>query len=212
MKCEDAIGRIQAAAGDGPKDLEWRNAKEHVAACDECRDALRGAAAMRMLRDQRPATPPQTLFETAMRVATEDTAPGKTRHGFWYGAGFGGAVAGALLIVAMTLGFPGSPRIDSPPATPAFVIALHETREVNVAIDASRDLNGATVRVFLSGGVELAGFGDSREISWNTDLARGINQLTLPVIATDMSGGTLVVELNHEGMRRVFRVDLKLSG
>ena len=96
--------------------------------------------------------------------------------------------------------------------TPEFVIALNETRDVNVAIEAGHDLIGATVRVFLSGGVELAGYGDSREISWNTDLARGINQLTLPVIATDMNGGTLVVELDHEGMRRVFRVNLKLSG
>jgi len=218
MKCEDAIGRIQAPSGDAPKDLEWRNAKEHVAACDECRDALRGAAAMRMIRDQQPATPPQTLFETAMRVATESTAPGKTQHGFWYGAGFGGAVAAALLIVVMTLGFPGSPRIDPAPATPElpatpeFVIALHEARDVNVAIEAGHDLNGATVSVFLSGGVQVVGFGDSREISWNTDLARGINQLTLPVIATDMNGGTLVVELDHEGMRRIFRIDLKLSG
>jgi hypothetical protein len=66
--------------------------------------------------------------------------------------------------------------------------------------------------VFLSGGVELAGFGNQREISWSTDLEQGVNQLTLPVIATDLNGGSLLVRLDHEGVQKVFKVNLKTSG
>lgn len=213
MKCEDAIARIQDPAGDGLADLDWHNAQEHVAGCGDCRDALRGAKAMRVIRDRETAPPLQATFETVMQAVTQDAGSRKTGNGFWYGAAFGGAVAAALLIVAVTIGVLRPQQPDpAPVVSPEFVIALNEVRDVNVAIDAERDLNGATVSVFLSGGVELAGFGENREFSWTTDLARGVNQLTLPVVAIDTSGGTLVVQLDHEGMQRVFRIDLKFSG
>ena len=212
MKCEDAVLNIQEAAGDNPADLEWRNARDHVAACVDCRDALRAAAATQTIRDRETVAPPPALFESVMQAATQGAATTASRYGFWHGAGFGGAVAATLLVAALALGLLHRPQIGETPATPEFVIALDEARDVNVAIDAERDLQGATVSVSLSGGVRLAGFGDNREISWRTDLAQGLNQLTLPVIATDTSGGTLVVRLDHEGVQKIFRVDLKLAG
>lgn len=79
-----------------------------------------------------------------------------------------------------------------------------------MAIDAGREMRGATVSVFLAGGVELAGFGSRRQISWTTDLEQGVNQLQLPVVATDLNGGSLLVGLDHEGVQKVFFVNLKI--
>ena len=73
-----------------------------------------------------------------------------------------------------------------------------------MAIDAGREMRGATVSVFLAGGVALAGFGSRREISWTTDLEQGVNQLRLPVVASDLKGGYLIVRLDHEGLKKYF--------
>ena len=126
--------------------------------------------------------------------------------------GIGGAVAATLVMAFMISIERPSSDLSSAPAALEFVIAMNEARNVNIAIDAGHDLQGATVSVFLSGGVELAGFGSKREISWATDLEQGVNQLQLPVVATDLNGGSLLVRLDHEGVQKVFRVTLKTLG
>ena len=185
MNCEDAISSFQSTSEDGPTDLESRKAAEHVAGCDECRDALLGAAALHKLRDQAPVRTPENFFEQTLQSVAANTMPRETGLGFWHGMGIGGAVAATLVMAFMISIERPSSDLSSTPAAPEFVIAMNEARNVNIAIDAGHDLQGATVSVFLSGGVELAGFGSKREISWTTDLEQGVNQLQLPVVATD---------------------------
>lgn len=212
MNCEDAISSIQSATEDGATDLESRKAVEHVAGCDECRDALLGIAALGKMRDQEPVRPPENFFEQTMQSVTANTLSSKTGLGFWHGMGIGAAVAASLVLAFMIAFETPSPEVGSATAVPYFVIALNEPRNVNIAIDAGREMRGATVSVFLAGGVELAGFGNKREISWTTDLEKGVNQLQLPVVATDLHGGSLLVRLDHDGEQKVFLVNLKISG
>ena len=210
MNCEDAITRYQDTIADGPTDLESRKALEHVAGCEECRDVLRGIEALRELQHLETAKPPEAFFSEVVRSVTAGTDAQKP--GFWHGIGVGGAVAAALLMALMASLELRSPEPLSAPITPEFIIVMDEARDVNIAIDVGHDLEGATVSVFVSGGVELAGFGDRREISWSTDLEQGVNQLRLPVVATDPDGGSLLVRLDHDGVHKVFLVDLKISG
>jgi hypothetical protein len=211
MNCEDAISSFQSTTENGPTDLESRKAAEHVADCDECRDALLGAAALHKLRDQEPVRSPENFFEQTMQSVAGNTMPQAAGLGFWHGMGIGAAVAASLVMAFMISFDAPSPHGDSASAVPQFAIALHEPRNVNIAIEAGRELRGATVSVFLAGGVELAGFGNKREISWTTDLDKGVNQLQLPVVATDLHGGTILVRLDHEGEQKVFLVNLIIS-
>jgi len=210
MNCKDAISSFQSTTENGLTDLESRKAAEHVAGCDECRDALTGIAALHRLRDQKPVRAPADFFRQAMRSAISNANPQNTGFGFWHGMGIGAAVA-ASLVMAFMISFNASPpQTDSTSATPEFLIVMNEPRNVNIAIDAGRDFPGATVSVFLAGGVELAGYGNKREISWTTDLDKGINQLQLPVVATDLNGGSLLVRLDHAGEKKVILVSLKI--
>ena len=211
MNCEDAISSYQSTRDDGPTDLESRKVAEHVAGCDECRDALMGIAALHKLRDQEPVQAPADFFRQAMQSVATNAKPQNTGFGFWHGMGIGAAVAASLVMAFMISFEAPSPQTESTSAIPEFLIVMNEPRNVNIAIDAGRDLLGAKVSVFLAGGVELAGYGDKREISWTTDLEKGINQLQLPVVATDLNGGSLVVRLDHAGEQKVFLVSLKIS-
>jgi hypothetical protein len=211
MNCEDAISSFKSTTEGGSTDLESRKAAEHIAGCDECRDALMGIAALHKLRDQEPVQVPADFFRQAMQSVTTNAKPQNTGFGFWHGMGIGAAVAASLTMAFMISFNTPSPQADSTSATPEFLIVMNEPRNVNIAIDAGRDLLGATVSVFLAGGVELAGYGNKREISWTTDLDKGVNHLQLPVIATDLHGGTVLVRLDHEGEQKVFLVNLIIS-
>jgi hypothetical protein len=44
-----------------------------------------------------------------------------------------------------------------------------------------------------------------------TDLDRGINQLTLPLVGLDASGGQITVEVQHGSKRRTFVIDVQTN-
>ncbi|MDX1499316.1 MAG: hypothetical protein R3176_05435 [Woeseiaceae bacterium] len=212
MKCEDVIERLEAIESGRPDDAVSREIAEHVAGCVDCRDALRGAEATRMLARQAVDRPASDLFARAMAAATTPAADtGSRRGGFWLGTGIGAAAAAALFAAALTLGLVNGP--DAPDARIAeFYVSLGEPRDLNIAIDAETALPGATVSLTLYGGIELAGYGKRRHLEWTADLDAGINKLTLPVVALDESGGQIIVQLDHPASRQEFLVALRHEG
>jgi len=154
---------------------------------------------------------PADLFERTIRNVTRRSAAPSGTGRFWLGAGFGGAIAASLLLAAMSLGWLSPPAAHPTPAN-EFVVAIGESRDMNIAIDTDRALRGATISILLAGDVELDGFGTRRELTWNTDLQAGINKLTLPVRAVGSDGGQLVVRMTHPQSEQVYVVNLKLDG
>jgi hypothetical protein len=126
-----------------------------------------------------------------------------TRWETWMGAAMGAAAAASVAGFLMR-----SPADAVTAPAPGITLALNEVRSVDVLVDSERDLRGATVRVAVSGGLSLEGFEDEREIRWQTDLERGRNVLTLPVIARSAGAGRLVAHIEHEGRTRQVTVDL----
>ncbi|MFT5502076.1 MAG: hypothetical protein ACI88G_002218 [Woeseiaceae bacterium] len=209
MNCEDVIEQLLEAVN--PQDeLENRKLTAHVENCDSCRDALRGANAMRVVKNRPAQRPPDGLFTRVMAEATKPVPKAPGRSQFWAGTAVGGFLAAGVAIAIVSFGFFETPT-DSVVASPIITMALGDQQEISIAIDAERDLLNATVNVLLSGGIEIVGLGAQRELSWNTDLQKGVNKLTLPLTAVDLAEGHLIVRLEHEGTQRIFRVDLKID-
>ncbi len=211
MNCEDVIEQLVETDEDALSVLEQSKLVAHLSDCEACQDALRGAKALRMVRKLPVRSAPDGLFDRVMSHATQSTGSSARRSQFWIGAAFGGLLAAGVAIAVVTLGIFRAPS-SSLPEVPVVTMALGEQQEVNIAIDAEKDLPGTTINILLSGGFEIAGFGKQRELSWTTDLAKGVNRLALPLFAVSDSEGHLIVRLEHEGTRRVFRVNLNLSG
>src|SRR5690606_434389 len=144
--------------------------------------------------------------ERALRRAVAQGSRAPSRRGFWLGAGFGAAVAASLaaVFVALRLEAPQVPTV----AIPEVTFAVNEVRGINVAVQAPEPLTAAEIRVSLIGAIDLEGYPQQRELRWTTDLDRGMNQLTLPIVARDASGGQVLVEVMHGGRRRTFVVDV----
>jgi hypothetical protein len=211
MNCEDVIEQLVETEEDALSVLEQSKLVAHLNDCESCQDALRGANALRMVRNQPVRSAPDGLFDRVIVQATHSTDSAARRSQFWTGAAFGGLLAAGIAIAVVTLGGFQAPS-SSLPEVPVVTMALGERQEVDIAIDADKDLPGTTVNVVLSGDFEFAGFGKQRELSWTTDLEKGVNRLTLPLLAVGETEGHLIVRLEHEGTRRVFRLDLNLSG
>lgn len=141
-----------------------------------------------------PAPEPRAGFVDAAlaRATNRGRVPRRVRRGTWWGMAIG-ALAAAIALVAFY------PHWVERAGEPTVGLVLHEAREIAVVIDSERDLPEATIRVYVTGGIELAGFGDQRELQWVATLTQGSNLLALPVIARAAGDGQLVAEIEHEG-------------
>jgi hypothetical protein len=210
MNCESVLGKLDALANGTVSSIERRRIEEHTAVCEECRSAMRGAQAMRVVADQPGGRASHRRFERVMKNAVEAALPARTGNRFWLGVGVGGSIAAAIAIAALALGLIGD-RPDAASDVAEFMVSMEETRDMDVAIELERALPGAILSVYLSGGIGLAGFADRRELVWTTDLEAGINKLTLPLFATAPEGGQVIVKLDHATSHQVFVVNLKLD-
>ena len=207
MNCNDITEQIVALAAD-TLSVDRRDAcMAHIAECDDCADALRGAESLRYLRRDETRTAPEGLFD---RIVSEVASPGH-RHvagrPFWLGAAFGGAVAASLLAIVMMLRVVVWP-VDIAPQVAEFYVSADGPRLIHIAIETDRELPGAEISILLSGAVEIDGTGGRRELSWTDDLDAGVNKLSLPLLASGDGGGQMVVRLSHPDSEQLFVIDL----
>lgn len=208
MSCEFDKDRLRALAHGSIAGTERDGVLAHVDRCEDCRSALRGAEALAELAARDTGTPPAGLFEAVVEKAVSRTARAPHDNRFWMGAGFG-AIAASLLALALFFGWTDS---RAPTASvPEFVVSLEEARQMNLAFETDRVLDGATITILLSGSVEIDGYGPRRELSWTEDLEAGVNRLSLPVIANGLDGGQMVVRLEHPQSKQVFVVHLQVE-
>ena len=207
MKCEDVLSILQRL-GPGAEAAR-RAADEHLADCEDCRNAAHALAVLRADRDLPIPPPAEGACGRAIHAATtprerrrETPAPRKL---FWLGAVTGAAIAAGIAAAVILMRPLLVPPADS---VPAVTLAENETRDVSVAVRSPEALADAEIRVSLSGEIALQGFEGQRELRWRTNLDRGINQLTLPIVAVGASGGQLFVEVQHRDKRRSFVVDV----
>jgi hypothetical protein len=206
MKCEDVLTVLQR--NGSASELARREASEHLASCEDCRNASHAVAMLRADREMPIQRVRDGAFQDAIRAAVAANArvaPRKT--GFWLGVGVGAALAAGIAAAAVMMLRPFSQ--SPPPGAPAVTLAINEERDVSVALSSPEPLSNAEIHVAVSGDIGLRGFAEQRELRWSTDLDRGVNQLTLPIIALGPHGGQVLVEIQHGDKRRSFVVDVR---
>ena len=205
MRCEEAVETIRTVGSQPGASL--RAAMEHAADCADCQAALRAVEVMRTLRDEPTPIVADGAIERAVDRALATGPSQRYRRGFWTGLASGAALAATFAAVAV-----GVLRWESggaPVAVPEVRAARNQRSNVTVALESPEPLENAEVRVELRGGVELDGYAGQRELRWSTNLDRGVNQLTLPVVAIDAHGGQVLVEVTHGQKRRTFLLDVR---
>jgi hypothetical protein len=208
MSCEFDKGSLRLLACGSLDGEERDSVLAHVDRCEDCRAALRGATALAELAARETARPPAGLFEAVIEKAVSQPARAPRDNRFWMGAGVG-AIAASLLAMALFLGLTDS-RMPTG-SVPEFAVSIEEPRQMNLAFETDRILEGAKITILLSGSVEIDGYGPSRELSWTENLEAGVNRLSLPIIASGFDGGQIAVRLDHPQSEQLFVVQLPVE-
>ena len=209
MNCNDVANLLDEHRTLNLSPFQQDEIEGHVARCEDCRNAARAARVLHRYGEAPTPAPRPGFMEAAMRQAKIQSRAGAGRRSFWWGAAFGGALAASLAVAAVLL-LPAdspNPRGDSP----AVRMALNEVRNLHVAIESAQALRDIEIRVELSGGIRLDRADGRRTVIWRTDLAAGINRLTVPVAAVDRMGGDIQVDLIHEAKRKRLSVHVDVG-
>jgi ferric-dicitrate binding protein FerR (iron transport regulator) len=151
-----------------------------------------------------PVPEPRPGFEDRVLANASSRAQRRQWRGIWWAAA-AGVLAAAIAWGVLMWVQPGAN------AEPSVMLALNESREVSLVIDSERDLEGATLRLFVSGSVDLVGFEGQQQIEWPVSLTQGANLLSLPVVARTPGDGRVVAEIEHHGRTRRVSVALHVS-
>lgn len=207
--CEEISARL-AATAEFADVLDERRNVEHLAGCKDCQQAMLATAALRAERfDSVPPASSDAILRLLHAVQMDARARQKPARAFWGGLSVGAAAvtAVALLFFSPIAKQPG----DAGSTVPVVTLAIMEPQDISIAINAPETMQGAEMHVMLRGAIDLAGYEGQRDLMWPVDLERGVNELTLPVIATGARGGRMVVEVRYGDKRKTFQVDVQAA-
>lgn len=179
----------------------------HFDTCPACQRDLAELEILRLnLRDM-PIEPARKNFAVeAIAAATGSDAPvTQNRTGFmhWFGAGFAGAlVAGLVLWGVITSHAPSIPQ--APQA--GFSISLYQPQKISLAFNSPADIRDVTVSIELPREFEVVGHEGRRLLSWKTNLKKGRNILTLPVVARGEGKGMMIARLSRNKQTKMLQV------
>ena len=187
-----------------------RSMQEHLEHCPSCHLRYHHAAALQATLRTLPAPASRRGFvDQALARAAHTTA-----RTAWSAqrAVLGAALAASLVLgVAVGVFFATQPAL-SPVQTVTLTVAQPET--VRLMFNSTKSLSAATVSLTLPENVELVGYGDRRELSWQTDLREGGNLLQLPLVAREPAKGELVARVSHGASSKTFhlKIEVKSAG
>jgi hypothetical protein len=182
--------------------------REHLDSCQQCHDAFKRDEDMLQALRALPVPAPSPGF--ARRSLQHAQSSGRWQIQKSLAPLLSAAMAACLVLWLVT----GLPRMSYHPApelpTAQVIIKINEQKIINVVVNAPRDLLDANVTIQLPEQVEMVGFPGKRKIEWKTDLRKGKNLLSLPIVAKSTGNVELVTRINHENKSKLLKLAMKI--
>lgn len=207
MKCQTTNLMLDEYL-DGTLSVQARDELvHHLDSCQACQRDLAELEIMRGKLREMPVPPARENFASeAMAAAAGSKASGvRTQPGFmhWFGAGFVGAMVAGLALWGLVTTFR-----PMPPTAPkaSFNVALYQPQKISLAFNAPADIKNVMVSIELPQQFEVVGHTGRRLLSWKTDLKKGRNILTLPVVAKGEGKGVMIARLSRNKETKTIQV------
>jgi hypothetical protein len=180
---------------------ERQSMQSHVESCPGCRRGYGDAGALRTAMRTLPAPALRPGFaERALAKAAAVPRTGRQ------------AVLGMALAASVVLGLGVAAILFAvrPEPVQTLVLTERQPESVRLMFNADKPLSGATLSLTLPENVEIVGYGDRREFTWQTDLRAGENLLRLPLLVHGPAAGELIARLSLGASSRTFRLKIKV--
>lgn len=169
----------------------------HLSSCSECSRDVELLKIQKQALASLPAIPvPQTLAKRVISAATAENATGSIMGKM--------AVAATVAVLAISVSLFYNTNVKE--ASPYDVAVDSDVTTVKVAIDSEQSLSGVTLRVEVSDNLELAGFGDKKQIYWTTGLQKGVNVISLPIIGLAEGKGDITTRIILNGKEKTMHI------
>jgi hypothetical protein len=207
MKCQDFALQLDDLLDGGLDAPQRKSAQEHLGSCPDCRRRHEHAVAVR--EAVRKLSPPALHPGFTDQALSRATRPAAGTRPMWRPV-LGMALAASLVLgVALGVFFTTQPE-----PVHAVMLTIDQPETVRLMFNSAKPLKAATLSLALPENVELVGYGDRRDLSWQTDLREGGNLMQLPLIVRGATKQELVASLSHEGSTKTFRlrIDVENAG
>ena len=205
MECSDFALRLDDLLDGRLHALGRKSIEEHLGRCPDCRRRHEHAVAlMESLRRLAPPALHPGFIDQALSRATRPVPV--AAHSKWRPV-LGMALA-ASLVLGVALGVFFATRPDP---VQAVALTIDRPETVRLMFNSAKPLKAATLSLALPENVELVGYGNRRELSWQTDLREGRNLMQLPLIARGATKEELVASLSHGGSSKMFRLKIEVD-
>jgi len=179
----------------------------HLDSCPACQRDLAGLETLRQGLREMPVEPARENFAIeAIAAAVGNNVPvTQDRPGFlhWFGAGFAGALVAGLVLWGLVTIYPA---VQPQSPTASFNIALYQPQKISLAFNAPADISNVMVSIELPQQFEVVGHAGRRLLSWKTNLKKGRNILTLPVVAKSEGNGVMIARLSRDKETKTLQV------
>lgn len=205
MNCKTVIANIDNYLDGYLDNSAQESFRNHLEQCPACRMQI--VRAQNLLGSLKTLPVPQMSPEFQTRVwsqVKQKSYSQKARYSAWV------AVAAVfILFIGIGVDYQNSWFVNQSQKN-VVEIEIDNTRDIRLVFNSKESLKNVTFSLELPDGVELAGFGNKREIMWQGELEKGKNLLVLPIIARSPKGGVLIAHVNHTNESRQFKLHLNV--
>lgn len=182
---------------------------KHNEECAQCRQYLENEKQFQEKISQIEIPAPTPGFaKKALRNAVKANKEHKSAKNHTFGFVTGFASAMAVFVIVLLIYINVNPANSPGQTIPEVEIALFEPKDVNLVFNVPNDFEGATLSMELSKDYELVGYPNQSKLEWQTNLSKGQNFISLPVISTNTGSGILVAKIKYGDKEKVFKLNL----
>lgn len=181
---------------------------KHLMNCGKCTARIHSLQvlhnSMSLLSQSNPSEFDEKFFRRLITNVSQSTSS-FDRKWRWLSGSIGGAIAASLAVWF----FITPPTISTNPAKADVynvTLAVNKIEVIRLAFNAPNNMQKVLVSLELPKHMELAGYPGQLIFEWHTDLLKGENVLSLPLIATRAEQGILVARIGLGNKHKIFRI------
>ena len=212
MKCDQIQPLINDYIDETLPADQAESVRKHCLTCENCSHDIEVLAMQKVLIKSLSVPRASTGFEKRAIDTAILNAHAQQESPFKQHSYYKAAAAVMFFALVLWLGVFNDSTVTDNALT--LVSVGDEIQTIKLAIDSEQDLEAVSLQIELSDNLELAGFGNKKQINWTTGLRQGVNVISLPVVGIAQGKGDITTRIRLNGKEKVMHINTqyKLPG